>query len=57
MYAVIDTEYNVLVAIFLTKGDANQFVGVQYDKSIYEVRWFVFDWKYWVEARKELGIY
>lgn len=57
MYAVIDTEHKVLVAIFLTKGDANQFVNAQYDKSNYEVREFEFDWKYWVEARKELGIY
>ena len=57
MYAVIDTEYKVLVAIFLTKGDANQFVNAQYDKSNYEVREFEFDWSHWVEARKELGIY
>ena len=57
MYAVIDTEYNVLVAIFMTKGDANQFVYAQYDKGMYEVREFEFDWSHWVEARKELGIY
>ena len=57
MYAVIDTEYKVLVAIFLTKGDANQFVDAQYDKSMYEVREFEFDWGHWIEARKELGIY
>lgn len=57
MYAVIDIEYKVLVAIFMMEGDANQFVDAQYDKSIYEVRGFGFDWKYWVEARKELGIY
>lgn len=54
MYAVIDTKYNILVAIFLTKGDANQFVDV---KSMYEVREFEFDWGHWIEARKELGIY
>jgi hypothetical protein len=61
MFAVVQKEIDqgdaVLVAVFLIESDAKNWVKVQYEPDAFYVEKFAFDWKYWIEARKTLGIY
>lgn len=57
MWAVVDTEYGVLVGVFLMKEDAQALLSTFSDKKYYEVREFDLNWDHWIEYRKELGIY
>jgi len=61
MYAVVQKETKhgdaILVAVFLTKGDAENWVEVQYNGGMFCVVEFDLDWGHWIEYRKALGIY
>ena len=61
MFAVVQKEIGqgdaVLVAVFMIESDAKNWVLGQYEPDDYYVEEFAFDWAYWIEARKALGIY